>query len=293
MKYLSSKEVSDILSINISTLKRWTESGKLSCEKTAGGHRKFTMQHVRDFYKSNTDAVKSDTLRLENKNHKFLYGLINDQNYKDLAINLANASLDADENSISIIINGLYMNATPLADLLDYVIDVAGHIVEDRLSANKITHPDAYLSRNLITRTVDTLNRDKPNGSFNGKNALCINFEDNLPDIGVVMSEVLLRDKGYNVFNTGSHAELGSLHSIIEERKIEVLLFYLCDMQCCNAVAINNIKKTRNQVRQAIKLADKLNISIFFGGEGLDLLGSLKESISGSFLTYNDLLKLI
>ena len=29
MKYLSSKEVSAILGVNISTLKRWTESGKL------------------------------------------------------------------------------------------------------------------------------------------------------------------------------------------------------------------------------------------------------------------------
>ena len=37
MKYLSSKDVANILGINISTLKRWTDSGKLTCEKTGGG----------------------------------------------------------------------------------------------------------------------------------------------------------------------------------------------------------------------------------------------------------------
>ena len=52
MKYLNSKEVSGILGINISTLKRWTDSDKLGCEKTAGGHRKITMQHNREYYKS-------------------------------------------------------------------------------------------------------------------------------------------------------------------------------------------------------------------------------------------------
>ena len=67
MKYLSSKEVSGILGVNISTLKRWTESGKLGCEKTAGGHRKFTMQHVREYYKSNSNGTKSDLLSLESK----------------------------------------------------------------------------------------------------------------------------------------------------------------------------------------------------------------------------------
>ena len=102
-------------------------------------------------------------------------------------------------------------------------VDVAGNIVEDQLKNNKIAHTDAYLSRKIITRSVDGLNRDKPNGNFNGKNALCINFEDNLPDIGVVMSEVLMRHNGYNVFNSGSHAELGELSEIIIKRKICLL----------------------------------------------------------------------
>ena len=70
MKYLNSKEVSGILGINISTLKRWTDSGKLGCEKTAGGHRKFTMQHIRDYYKMHSNSSKSDFLSLDSKDIK-------------------------------------------------------------------------------------------------------------------------------------------------------------------------------------------------------------------------------
>ena len=293
MKYLNSKEVSGILGINISTLKRWTDSGKLGCEKTAGGHRKFTMQHIRDYYKTYSDSSKSDFLSLESKKHKKIYGLINQQDYKQLAIDLSIASLKAEDSTVNTIINGLYMSGTPVADLFDFVVDVAGNIVEDQLKNNKIAHTDAYLSRKIITRSVDGLNRDKPNGDFNGKNALCINFEDNLPDIGVVMSEVLMRHNGYNVFNSGSHAELGELSEIIIKRKIDIVLFYLCNLQCCNAVVEENVSKTVTQIFDSIKVAKKLDIKILFGGEGLFLLDDISGKIDNSFLTYNDLKKLI
>ena len=293
MKYLNSKEVSGILGINISTLKRWTDSGKLGCEKTAGGHRKFTMKHIRDYYKTHSDSSKSDFLSLESKNHKKIYGLINQQDYKQLAIDLSIASLKAEDSTVNTIINGLYMNGTPVADLFDFVVDVAGNIVEDQLKNNKIAHTDAYLSRKIITRSVDGLNRNKPNGDFNGKNALCINFEDNLPDIGVVMSEVLMRHNGYNVFNSGSHAELGELSEIIIKRKIDIVLFYLCNLQCCNAVVEENVSKTVTQIFDSIKMAKKLDIKILFGGEGLFLLDDISGKIDNSFLTYNDLKKLI
>ena len=293
MKYLTSKDVASILGINISTLKRWTDTGKISCEKTAGGHRKFTMQHVREYFKEHADSSKAENFALNNKEQKFLYGLINDRDYKELAENLAQASLDADELSVNIIINGLYMNGVPIIDILDYVVDVSGHIVENQLHSNEISHADAYLSRNIMTRSIDSLNRDKPNGSYNGKNALCVNFEDNLPDIGVVMSEVLLRHKGYNVFNTGSHAELGSLNEIIKRRDIELLVFYLCNLQCCNSIIGKNIQKTKTQIYEIIALAKKTKTKVIFGGEGLDLLNDIKDHIDDSFLTYNDLSKIV
>lgn len=293
MKYLNSKEVSGILGINISTLKRWTDSGKLGCEKTAGGHRKFTMQHVRDYYKNNSNSLKGEALSLETKDHKKVYGLINQQDYKQLAILLADSSLKSDDSTVGTIVNGLYMNGTPVADLFDFVVDVAGSIVENKLKQDQIVHTDAYLSRKLITRSVDGLNRNKPNGNSNGKNALCVNFEDNLPDIGVVMSEVLMRHNGYNVFNSGSHAQLGELSEIIINRNIDIVLFYLCNLQCCNAVVEENVSKTVKQIYDSIKIAEKLEIQILFGGEGLFLLDDINDKIDNSFLTYNDLRKLI
>ncbi len=293
MKYLTSKEVSEIMEVNISTLKRWTDSGKLDCLKTAGGHRKFTLKHIRSFYKQNKDSIKSHELSLETKQHKTIYSLINQLDFKKLSSLLAESSLGPDEETVNNIINGSYMYGVPLADLLDYVVDIAGYLVEKKLKGNEISHADAYLSRKVISRSVDSLNKDKPNSSFNGKNALCVNFEDNLPDIGVIMSEALLRHKGYNVFNTGSHAYLGDLEDVIKSKKIHLLLFYLCDMQCCNAVASKNILKTTEQVKEVLSLAKSINLKVVFGGLGLSNLKGVKPLIKHSFLTFHNLQKIV
>ena len=293
MRYLNSKQVADIIGVNISTLKRWTDNGTLGCDKTAGGHRKFTMNHIRDYYKNNPDANNNTDLKIEDISQKQLFGLIQKRNFKKLAEKLAQSSLEAEETTVSNIINGLYMNGVPVADLLDYVVDVAGHIIESQLNNNEIVHTEAYVSRQLLTRVVDGLCYEMPNGKFNGKSGMCVNFEDNLPDIGVVMSEVVLRHNGYNVFNTGSHAELGDLLSVIQKKKIDIVLFYLCNLQCCNAVVVENIEKTKEHIKEIVKVAKKINVKVLFGGEGYLLLKDIHDIVDNSFLTYNNLQKIV
>ena len=293
MRYLNSKQVADIIGVNISTLKRWTDNGTLGCDKTAGGHRKFTMNHIRDYYKNNPDANNNTDLKIEDISQKQLFGLIQKRNFKKLAEKLAQSSLEAEETTVSNIINGLYMSGVPVADLFDYVVDVAGHIIESQLNNNEIVHTEAYVSRQLLTRVVDGLCSEMPNGKFNGKSAMCVNFEDNLPDIGVVMSEVVLRHNGYNVFNTGSHAELGDLLSVIQKKKIDIVLFYLCNLQCCNAVVVENIEKTKEHIKEIVKVAKKINVKVLFGGEGYLLLKDIHDIVDNSFLTYNNLQKIV
>ena len=293
MRYLTSNDVAEILGINISTLKRWTENGTIGCSKTAGGHRKFTMQHVRDYYKNNKNSDKNLGLGLEELEHKTIYELINKNDYEELAKVLADASLESNEVTVNNIVNGAYMKGIVASTICDEIIEPGSMIVENALRQKYISHVEAFISRKLITRSVESLNQNKPNGSFNGKTALCVNFEDNLPDLGVVMSEIILRHSGYNVLNTGSHAELGSLQSIINKKNVDLLLFYLCDMQCCMATVKDNLSKTALQVKDIVSLADKLKVKVIFGGSGVHFLPDVSGLIRNTFNKYSDLEKII
>ena len=293
MKYLNSKEVSDILGINISTLKRWTDNGTISCHKTAGGHRKFTMQNVREYYKENKKASKNEEVALENFEHKKIFELIKKKGFSELSHKLANSSIESDESTVKTIISGSYMNNIDVETLFDKIIDPGSMIVEKALHENYLSHAEAFISRKIITRATESLNDNMPNGSYNGKSALCVNFEDNLPDLGVVMSEVVLRHKGYNVYNTGSHAELGDLDKVMINKKIDLIVFYLCNMQCCMSVVGDNIMKTADMVASINERANKLEVDVIFGGLGIELLPNIKNTINKTFITFKDLNQLI
>ena len=121
MRYLTSNDVAEILGVNISTLKRWTDNGTIDCTKTAGGHRKFTMQHVRDYYKKNKNADKSFGLALERLEHKRIYESINKNDFLELATRLADASIESDDLSVSNIIHGGYMKGLPVEYIFDKI----------------------------------------------------------------------------------------------------------------------------------------------------------------------------
>ena len=87
------------------------------------------------------------------------------------------------------------------------------------------------------------------------------------------MSDIVVRHNGYNVLNTGSHAELCNLQDIIEKKNIDLLLFYLCERQCCMATVKDNLAKTASQVKDIVSLANKLNIEVVFGGSGIPGMG--------------------
>ncbi|MCB0298451.1 MAG: helix-turn-helix domain-containing protein, partial [Calditrichaeota bacterium] len=46
IQHFNSQEAAKILGVNVSTIKRWTDEGKLQCIKSVGGHRKFLMDHL-------------------------------------------------------------------------------------------------------------------------------------------------------------------------------------------------------------------------------------------------------
>ena len=56
-QFFSTADIARLLSIDVSTVKRWTDSGKLQCYRTLGGHRRFRFDQVQGLIaRSATDA---------------------------------------------------------------------------------------------------------------------------------------------------------------------------------------------------------------------------------------------
>jgi excisionase family DNA binding protein len=58
---LTSAQAAARLGVGVSAVKRWAESGQLPCVKTAGGHRRFTVQSIVDFHAGHAKQAAADT----------------------------------------------------------------------------------------------------------------------------------------------------------------------------------------------------------------------------------------
>ena len=63
------------------------------------------------------------------------------------------------------------MGGYQINDIFDLIVDPASDLVEHWLCDENISHIEEYISRKLITRSVELLSESKPNGTFNGKAA--------------------------------------------------------------------------------------------------------------------------
>ena len=223
MKKYSSYEVAKILGCDETTIRRWANKGQISCQKSAGGHRFFTIEDIRNYFIRNKQRNNKLSITGQDVDLKYLYQHINSSSHDEIASILAANSISGKVESVNSILNNLYLSGMSLPIIFDNIIEKCFDIIEDWLLDGKISHADEYIARKLITRTIESLIDFKPNSDTINKNILCVNFEDDIPDLGIVMSEIVLRDCGYNVFNTGSLAEFGNLKVSIIRKKIDMI----------------------------------------------------------------------
>jgi len=63
-RWLSLGEASALLGVHTSTLRRWADSGRVSCRRTAGGHRRFSMRTLRPLIREDTSAAATNRYEL-------------------------------------------------------------------------------------------------------------------------------------------------------------------------------------------------------------------------------------
>ena len=76
-QHLTSTRVAEILGVTASTVKRWADDGSLTCERTAGGHRRFLASEVARFRQHESDTSISHLATLSDEELDALpYGVV-------------------------------------------------------------------------------------------------------------------------------------------------------------------------------------------------------------------------
>ena len=266
MKYLNSKEVASIMGVNVSTIKRWTDSGKLDCYQTVGGHRKFLLSHLKNFLKEKINQkLKVNIIQYLNKGEKELVQRIDRIDYKYLRNYLFQLGLQQSVDSIHDVINSLLIKGEPQYRIYDELILNVLNRIGDLWSNNKLSIADEHTMTETIRNVMYRIHSEiSKNNVKIPKKVICMTLTNDEHEIPLVMIQSILDEINIPSTNLGRNVPVPSIESKIQAVNPTHLIIssnYVLDTDTFNSA-----------ISRLIKFCHKKDIEVLIGGSGNHLL---------------------
>lgn len=270
-KYLNTKQVGSLFDVNESTVRRWASCGKIECISSAGGHRKFSYQNVMSF--ANTQGLKINSGEIP-------YNI----NRKTIIDDSVNHVFNNDAKSLEMIFVQLYLDGTLLPDLMDNFVEKILVKIQGKLDEKEVSVAEEHIARKVVSKALNNFKLTVSNHvSRDNENILCLNLENDIPDLPIDMIQILLENNNFNVHNCGANTSIKDIKKLLSNQTYKAIFIYLCDRQCCTATVKDNIKKTNSDLEQVSILAKKYNIKLYLGGPSFK---NINENILKNYNTF-------
>ena len=263
LNILNSIEVAQMFGVNVSTIKRWTQEGKLPCHKTAGGHRKFLMPHLVDFVKQYTGKIPAiNLLSIENEKDLVVNYHTMKGDYDFLKDHIMEEALSSKRERIQQVLNGLYMSRHPLYDIYENLLTPVLHELGKKWQAGELsvveTHVASQTIRDCIIRLQGIIRIPK---NKIGR-VLLINLSSELHDIALKMVDHILEERGFHIYFSGQMTPLLKTEHIFEKVRPERLYI--------SCTVVLDKKQSQDEVNQLLTLAQQYNTKVYTGGQGFE-----------------------
>ena len=279
--YLTTNQVAELFNVDNSTIRRWSMTGKIECQSTHGGHRKFLFKNIVKFLKDNP---KKNQL-----NFSSIVSIGNNLNADDYTELIKNYALDRDVKQIDLLVMKFYIEGIKVSNIFDNYIDTSLEKIQTMLDRKEISIAEEHIARKTISKALDNFRSTIAKNPNNNNSALCLNLENDIPDLAIDMIQIVLEEQGFNVHNSGSNTSIENLQLLLKKNKFNAIYIYMCNRQCCSATVKNNFVNTIRDLKTINQLCEKYNINLFIGGPGTQLINSDISFQYNKFMFFSDL----
>ena len=266
MKYLNSKEVASIMGVNVSTIKRWTDSGKLDCYQTVGGHRKFLLSHLKNFLKEKINQkLRINIIQYLNKGEKELVQRIDRIDYKYLRNYLFQLGLQQGVDPIHEVINSLLIKGEPQHRIYDELILNVLNRIGSLWSKNQLSISDEHIVSETIRNVMYRIHSEISTNNIKiPQKVICMSLTNEEHEIPLIMIQSILDEMNIPTTNLGPNLPVPEIESNIQVANPTHLIIssnYVMDPDTFNS-----------EISQLIQICHKKDIEILIGGSGNHLL---------------------
>jgi MerR family transcriptional regulator, light-induced transcriptional regulator len=263
---ISSADVAKILGVNVATVKRWTDTGKLDCVKTAGGHRKFLLRHLAAFAMGHEKySERLSLLPLDNQLNLELSHQILRADYDQLIPYVLDRAISCDQSAVKTVLNGLVMVNQNLASIYDDLLTPILHTIGEMWMDGRLSVSQEHLASQTIRDGIIQLQDVVVKPEKTQTKAFVLTLSEELHDIPAKMVQHLLEQRGFQVLFSGQKTPVGDTESVFKSFKPERV--YLSSIYNENAPA------AQAEFRELQDLCEKYDATLYVGGSGVAQLG--------------------
>ena len=263
IKYFNSLEAARILNVNVSSIKRWTDEGILECVRTAGGHRKFTMQHLANYLKTHESKTqKANLFPIETGEDLEISSNILKGNYEFLIDYVAEQSRLCNRDRVQRVFNGLYMGQHPLHEIYDMLVTPILQRNGDLWVQGEISIAEEHFSSHTIHDCLIRLQGTIQIPAEKTGTAFCLIMSNELHEIAIKMVDHLLELKGYKVLFSGQMTPSLKIEKIFES--------YQPDRVYISSTIVTDINLIQAEFDKICYIAQANNADVYVGGRGFD-----------------------
>jgi len=280
-KVLNSEEAARILGVNVSSVKRWTDEGKLECIRTIGGHRKFQMQHLTSFVQRNKKHMsKINIFTIENAEDLEINYYIVKGDFEYLTAYLIEKAIFGKRDEVQNVLTGLHLSQYPLYQIYDRLVTPVLHQIGFRWTEHDLTITEEHIASQIIRDGIIRLQGIVRVPREKIGQALCLNLSSELHDIALKMVQNILELRGFQTYFTGQKTPYLDLE--------QILLKIRPDRLYISSTYNEDERLAQLEIEKIFELCVKAKTEVFIGGRAFDHIKFDSQTMPVRLLTFKD-----
>jgi MerR family transcriptional regulator, light-induced transcriptional regulator len=284
IKYFNSEEAAKILGVNVSTIKRWTDSGMIECIKTAGGHRKFLMAHLSNFVERNKKQnSKVNLFTMESERDVELSYRILKGDFQYLNKYVLQEALQSNRDNIQQVLNGLYLGQYPLHQIYDLIVTPVLHQIGYLWEEGNLSIIDEHLASQVIRDSITRLQGIIRIPAEKLGNALALTPSKELHDIPLKMVDHILEARGFRVFYSGQRTPFEQIEDTIDKFKPDRIYV--------SSTSLEERQALQEEIDHLYRIARQKGCRVYVGGRAFDVIDFSHPVVERRLYTFEEVYK--
>ncbi|MFZ4619605.1 MAG: helix-turn-helix domain-containing protein [Bacteroidota bacterium] len=254
-------DVANILRVDKSTIKRWTDEGKLRCFRTPGGHRKFRSDDVYDFITSNNYGKETlQSFPQVMSDEMIIRSIVNQKEYNMLHSVCFSAAIKGNKEELLNLFTETISAGLSVAALFDYVLKPTTKKLNFLVQQNKLSVSEYHLAHTMLSSVLIKLNDTVTKLPKNFKTIVCASIENGKNEIELTALMTLLEVNGYTVLNLGTGINADAINQFVTRTKPYAVALY--------SSSVENKEQLTSQMHSVAEYAKSNGSHCFIGGNG-------------------------